>query len=623
MKQNGRIRKILAASVLLMIAVAALAGPEPFPPRKPNPMPEFTIPAVGNSLDEEWVFVDTLFDAGRSNPELFGAYPVGLKFSKSGRGLLATLHTIFRTSDAGESWSNLDVTPPPQHNNTWESVRPPAYISDINFRPTETQEASGDSLFVAVVNSGGENGFMRLLRNVGGSMVLWQIPFFTTNNWITHVAAPEHETALCFAGLDGKIFRYDSIWTTFIVDTLVFRDSIDVDSTLLLDSIFAPRWDTLDYNFFGTWVDDVEVIGKRVIAAGSHHLTSEDLGRTWLPQEPADPDGVRDLDFADDFLSGLACGANSELSGGWVRHSSDGGLTWSDRTLETIAPMKAVHMVTGEIGFAVGGDINQASGRVYRTDDGGQTWALELLTNAEMRVVNSARVSNAYVNVIAAGVFPDFSCGVWKSRLFLPISEGPVLRAEPDRLDFGDVAPGLTDTLLFTIRNLGDDTATITGIAVDSEQFISLWTETVELLPDSSVETPVVFAPDTTGYFSATATIQNVANDNVWVELRGSSGITAVDPPAELLPRSTALRVWPNPGNAEFRIGYEIDHAQDITLAVYDLTGRLVTMLEQGPQTSGVNIARWDGTAHASGLYFVRLTTSSGKAITKKLMFLK
>ncbi|MBU1636400.1 glycoside hydrolase, partial [bacterium] len=396
-------------SLLLACAASAAAAPESFPPQKPDPMPEFYIPAAGAALDEQWVFIDTLFDAAANRPDLFSAYPVELVFSKSGRGYLAMLHTVFRTVTYGESWSNLDLAPPPAVNLTWEAVRSPAYIYGIGLRYTTTTASEGDSLFLAVVNGDAELGHVRLIRDIGGAMSLWTFPQLSMNRWITEVASSEHNSAVAFAGLDGRIYRQH------------------IQTTL---------WDTLDYNFFGSWIDDVEVVGARIIAAGSHFIISEDNGVTWEAFPTADPTGVRDLSFAPDGLHGLACG-ETEIGGGWVRYTEDGGATWSERTLSTIDPLHAVKMISATVGFAGGGNVNNASGRIHRTSDGGRTWEIELLCNADIRAISSSRRSAAYVFAVAAGVFPDFSCGVWRSRVFSPAPDGPVLAAFPDTLDFG------------------------------------------------------------------------------------------------------------------------------------------------------------------------------------------
>ena len=93
---------------------------------------------------------------------------------------------------------------------------------------------------------------------------------------------------------------------------------------------------------------------------------------------------------------------------------------------------------------------------------------------------------------------------------------------------------------------------------------------------------------------------------------------TVVAVPEETIPRaSPVLTVAPNPLNPQTRISYDLAQAQQIALTVYDLNGRLVTVLEEGYRQAGVHTLNWQGSdatgrAVASGAYLVRLETASG-----------
>jgi len=87
----------------------------------------------------------------------------------------------------------------------------------------------------------------------------------------------------------------------------------------------------------------------------------------------------------------------------------------------------------------------------------------------------------------------------------------------------------------------------------------------------------------------------------------------------------TLLPNYPNPFNASTTIRYLLPAAGDIRLEIYDLQGRRVRSLHQGPQAAGEHAAVWDscdeaGRVVASGLYFSRL---SGEGFTRsRRMFL-
>lgn len=71
------------------------------------------------------------------------------------------------------------------------------------------------------------------------------------------------------------------------------------------------------------------------------------------------------------------------------------------------------------------------------------------------------------------------------------------------------------------------------------------------------------------------------------------------------------LPACPSPFNPGTTISFTVDRDRPLTLAVYDLRGRLVAQLAQGVFTAGAHAASWDGTARgapaASGVYLVRL----------------
>jgi hypothetical protein len=60
-----------------------------------------------------------------------------------------------------------------------------------------------------------------------------------------------------------------------------------------------------------------------------------------------------------------------------------------------------------------------------------------------------------------------------------------------------------------------------------------------------------------------------------------------------------------------------------VQLAVYDVTGRLVETLVDGPQEPGVYQVNWDGRNQSSGIYFYRLQVDDNFNKTRKMILLK
>lgn len=82
----------------------------------------------------------------------------------------------------------------------------------------------------------------------------------------------------------------------------------------------------------------------------------------------------------------------------------------------------------------------------------------------------------------------------------------------------------------------------------------------------------------------------------------------------------------PNPLFKETMISYTVPQAGEVSLRIYDITGKLVRTLVDGVQTVGLNKAVWNrldnnGTEVSSGAYFYRLS-ANGKTITKVMTVL-
>jgi len=90
-------------------------------------------------------------------------------------------------------------------------------------------------------------------------------------------------------------------------------------------------------------------------------------------------------------------------------------------------------------------------------------------------------------------------------------------------------------------------------------------------------------------------------------------------------PRSSGSspRVAPNPGGAgSYVISFSVPISGPVKLALYDVAGRRVATLVNGPEEAGRRRLRWSGRTSqgavvSPGVYFVRLTTREGVRATK------
>ncbi|MCF7805731.1 MAG: CotH kinase family protein [Candidatus Marinimicrobia bacterium] len=87
------------------------------------------------------------------------------------------------------------------------------------------------------------------------------------------------------------------------------------------------------------------------------------------------------------------------------------------------------------------------------------------------------------------------------------------------------------------------------------------------------------------------------------------------------MPGTFALRQnYPNPFNNTTTIPYDIPSDSQIRLAVYNIRGEVVEILDQGIRDAGRYTARWDASAESSGLYFIHLESPDNTQVVKCLL---
>jgi len=85
------------------------------------------------------------------------------------------------------------------------------------------------------------------------------------------------------------------------------------------------------------------------------------------------------------------------------------------------------------------------------------------------------------------------------------------------------------------------------------------------------------------------------------------------------------LRAFPNPFNATANIVVDLDMGAEVNVTIYDVTGRLVARLWNGPLVRGANLLRWRGNGTngepvATGVYFIRAETPSALSTIKAVL---
>ncbi|MFH1736211.1 MAG: T9SS type A sorting domain-containing protein [bacterium] len=107
------------------------------------------------------------------------------------------------------------------------------------------------------------------------------------------------------------------------------------------------------------------------------------------------------------------------------------------------------------------------------------------------------------------------------------------------------------------------------------------------------------------------------------VSANGNLGeiLAVLENPQSIMPRQiTLLPAYPNPFNPTSTIRYALPEAGKVTLAVYDISGRLVATLADGVRTAGIHEATFDAAHLSSGVYVYRLSVADYSAAGKLVL---
>ena len=103
----------------------------------------------------------------------------------------------------------------------------------------------------------------------------------------------------------------------------------------------------------------------------------------------------------------------------------------------------------------------------------------------------------------------------------------------------------------------------------------------------------------------------------------GDSLIIGIDESEPQLPENIfAVQAFPNPFNASTIIKYELPRQLSVSIEIYDILGRKIANLQNGPQAAGYHQVLWQPEHVASGAYFYLLQAGDYVG-TKKMILMK
>lgn len=178
----------------------------------------------------------------------------------------------------------------------------------------------------------------------------------------------------------------------------------------------------------------------------------------------------------------------------------------------------------------------------------------------------------------------------------------------------GPVFMAAGDTIRFTIEGIDTRLQTpaisITGLP-EGAQFNPETREFVWVVPEVVPTSMMVRGETSLGSFETEVFFIDPAT------------ITSAEVNAEIPNRITLSQNYPNPFNPLTNIAFELDYPSQVTVEVFDVTGRLVGIAARGMYAAGRHVVSFDGRSLASGVYIYRLRTPEYVSSAMKMTLIK
>jgi Domain of unknown function DUF11/Secretion system C-terminal sorting domain len=357
---------------------------------------------------------------------------------------------------------------------------------------------------------------------------------------------------------------------------------------------------------------------------------SDDDAETWTAAEPDLGDGytgdsqwVNVYAITEDYIDGILY---VSVNNGLIFRSLNGGTNWQpvsslpEGAADTAWSLRS-HPTAAGLLFA--GTFGKG---VYVSTNYGITWD-ELEFNSTLLAAQAAHIFDLEIRADPANLGSDFifaatSRGIWRKSLDMGA-------------DWEEIpAPGITPSGISPeVRSIefGEDKSGSDG---DPDLYGVTWGFGIISHPTpfdapyvTDLEDFALRGSEMTFFaISPSGMMYAGTNDGAFYEMDPANPVggtaTATDPVAEL-PASVDLHQnYPNPFNPTTTIEFALPETSEVLVAVYDVLGRPVRVLQQGILSAGLHQVSFDAKDLPSGTYFYRLETP-GTKITRQFVLLK
>ncbi len=188
----------------------------------------------------------------------------------------------------------------------------------------------------------------------------------------------------------------------------------------------------------------------------------------------------------------------------------------------------------------------------------------------------------------------------------------------------------LPDNLEYTVQTTAYDTGMMMlniVIPVESDIVRHVQFDSVQL--EQNTKTEISFTHSSTNFPMEVDIDGNGTPDTtLYPSYNGTDLLTGIElsPDEEIIPDSYDLcPLYPNPSSSTIQIRYALPKVQDVTIEIYDITGRTIETIVNGYHEAGYHLAVWEGKDKTGkrltpGVYFCRMKTPDFVATRKVIL---
>ncbi|MCX6163292.1 MAG: YCF48-related protein [Ignavibacteriae bacterium] len=335
-------------------------------------------------------------------------------------------------------------------------------------------------------------------------------------------------------------------------------------------------------------------------------LKTTNGGTNWISQTSPTSNSLQSVFFVS-TIQGWAVGFDGDIIA-----TGNGGTTWLLQSTGSTTALNSVYFISAFTGWAVGEFMT-----ILKTTNSGTNW-IPLLSSS--LAVHSVFFTSSLVGYIAGNgiLYKTTNGGLnWTVGISNPAMYLYSVHFPAGSLTTGyTVGMGTPSPPILKSTDSGNNStgwaAGWMGTIMRTSNGGTNWSD--QISGTSNSLRSIYFVNSLTGW---------TVGDLGTILKTGNGGITTIKPVSIISPENFSLyQNYPNPFNPSTTIRFQIKDLRFVTLKVYDILGKEITVLVNEKQSPGVYEVTLDGSSLVSGIYFYKLIAGDFSE-TKKMLLIK